>query len=378
MSVDFKDLQIIKDRLNKENKVEELLEHMGCEKINHEQGGELIVCQLPSKFKSNNTRSVQVKLNKHLSSVVRSRNMNGDIFNLVSYLVNSIPANEVQDDLSNAKQWVIEVMNYHDVLDGRYNFKPKREVNSWLKDIKKKRNKVNTDTFKPNEPIDEKVKLQYVMRPWYEWIQEGISYQTQVEYEVGYDLWTDRVVNMIRNKDGELIGVKGRYVGDNEEILDKKKYLYIKKMNKSLELFNLHKALPYIKKHKCVIVWEGYKSVMKCHSIGIYNCVSIEGDDISPVQISLLKELGIDITIILAFDKDKMKRHVDSETGEIELYPRDIMEQAEQITNREVYAIVDDDDLLEEKDSPIDKGKKIFAKLYKKRLKLPIDNIFSR
>lgn len=373
------DLKLIKQRLLKENRIEELLEYMGCESIDYEQHGELIVCQLPPSFKSKNVRSIQVRLNDSLTSHIRSRGVKGDVFTLVSYVVRNIPANETQDDLKNAKEWVIEIMGYHDILDGRYqgSINKGRELNNWLKEIKKKRNTINWDDIKPNKPIDEKIKNQYTMFPYWGWIEEGISWDAQNEFEVGYDLATDRVVTMVRDKDGQLIGVKGRYVGDNQDMLDRKKYLYLHKVNKSVELFNLHRALPYIQKHKSVIVWEGYKSVMKCWDIGIYNTVSIEGDDMSPIQISLLKNLGIDVHIILAFDKDKMGIPFDEETGELlENYPPAIMEQAKKLTNRKVSAIIDKWGILGDKDSAIDRGRENFNQLYKKKSVLPIANIF--
>jgi DNA primase len=371
------DLQTIKQRILNEDRVEELLGHMGCENVKQERS-DLYVAQLPSEFKSDNHRSVQVNLNDSLTSHIRSRGVKGDIFSLVSYIVNSIPANEVQSDLNNAKQWIIEVLGYFDIVDGRYEAEKssKKKHNSWLKEIKKQRKKVNWEDVKPNTPIEEKVKNQYVMTPWYDWIQEGISWETQKEFEVGYDLWTDRVVTMIRNRNGDLIGVKGRYVGDNESILDDKKYLYLHRMNKSVELFNLHRALPYILKHKSVLVWEGYKSVMKCYEHGIYNAVSIEGDDISPVQASLLKELGIKIDIILCFDKDKMVIPEPKEGEEKAEYPPAIMEQTGFLNNRNVYALIDKWNVLKDKDSPIDRGLKVFKGLFKRRFKLPIDNIF--
>lgn len=372
---EINDLKVIKQRLLEEDRLEELLDQMGCENIGYE--GELVIAQLPSSHKSNNKRSVQIRKNESLTSHVRSRGVKGDVFSLVSYIVNNIPANELQTDLHKAKEWIIEVMGYYDILDGRYEVKENKgkKLNSWLKDVKKNRNRLNLDEVKPNHPINENIVNQYVMNPWYDWIKEGISWQTQKEFEVGYDLWTDRVVTMVRNKDGRLIGVKGRYVGDNQDILDHKKYLYLQRMNKSVELFNLHRALPYILKHKKVLVWEGYKSVMKCHDMGLYNAVSIEGDDISPVQASLLKELGIDIEIILCFDKDKMNL-VDAESGEVCEYPPEIMTQAEQISNRKVFALIDKWDILQEKDSPIDCGRERFEGLYKNKVKLPIVNMF--
>ena len=40
------------------------------------------------------------------------------------------------------------------------------------------------------------------------------------------------------------------------------------------------------------------------------NVVSIEGDSLSPMQIKLLKDLGLDIKYIFAYDKDKNAEYV--------------------------------------------------------------------
>lgn len=201
--------------------------------------------------------------------------------------------------------------------------------------------------IKPNRVLDERILSYYINEPWGPWIDEGIDWKTQKEFGVGFDLETGRVIFPVRNRFGELIGVKGRTV-----VGDEAKYLYLYECNKSIELFNLDKALPYIDDKKEVIVFEGAKSVMKAWSYGYKNCVSIEGDSITDEQIQLLKELGIEINIVLAFDKDKSEEWVKDSI-------------VRRITNRNVYMIHDFFDFLDEKDAPVDKGKEVWEELYK-------------
>jgi DNA primase len=149
----------------------------------------------------------------------------------------------------------------------------------------------------------------------------------------------------VHNKNGDLIGVKGRSVNTDDEY----KYLYLYSCNKSIELFNYHRAIEYINKYKKVYIGEGAKFTMLLTQWGYPNCVSIEGSDISQVQIYELKKLGIDIKYIFCYDKDKNEQYVKN--------------QVKQIKNRIVKIMIDKDNLLQNKESPTDKGEYIFNDL---------------
>jgi DNA primase len=188
------------------------------------------------------------------------------------------------------------------------------------------------------------------MLPYKPWIKEGISWNTQMEWEIGFDWESHRIITLIRNINGGLIGVKGRAMDDDNPW----KYLYVEQMNKSIELFGLHKTLPFILESKEIILFEGYKSVFKAWQNGCKNCASIEGDDISPAQIALIKSFGLDIKVVLCYDKDKSEE--------------EIKEQAKKITNRKVFYVYDNENLLKGKDSPVDRGMKIWKKLYDEKI----------
>lgn len=350
-------LSDLKKKIYKDNRVEELLEKLGCHRIRSEKGGELFVAARPD---GDNSRSVQVYNNEYLNSHVRSKGIDGDIYSLIAFIkYGCVTEEEMKKQLKAAKEWIIDNLGYHEFRN------PSKRItgieNSWLKDIKKKRSKdISLDDIKENVILDESVINEYIMIPHKLWIDEGISYETQEEFECGFDLESNRIVVLIRNKKGELIGVKGRTVDEDYEEREIPKYLYLYKMNKSIELYNLHRALEHILSTKEIIVFEGYKSVMKAWEYGYKNCVSIEGDNFSKAQVALIKSLGLDIEITLCFDKDKSVRF--------------IKEQAQKFTNRNVFATYDMDDLLEEKQSPVDQGKETWENLHRNKLSIPIKN----
>lgn len=304
----------------------------------------LYTASLPESFGSDNKRTVQVKNTESLTSFIRSRNISGDIYNLIGYILYKIESpEELKENLYQIKCWLSNLFGYE--LDTDFDQKP--EYNSWLHAIKKKR-KRTIDTSKQNEILPESTLNDYINLPSYHFYQDGISLKTQHEFGIRFDLRTERVVIPVHNAHGQLISLKGRYIGQDDYIKDNMKYLYLHKCDKSIELFNLHRALPYIQQSNEVLIVEGEKTVMFLWQHGIRNVVALGGKSLSPVQAMLLRKLGVTITFI--FDKD-----VDMST---------ILKQTSQIKNRIVNVVYDEDNLLEDHDSPTDQGFDVFQKLY--------------
>lgn len=190
--------------------------------------------------------------------------------------------------------------------------------------------------------IPEETLMAYL--PWDNTIfyEDNISWETQAEFELGLDVFSHRITIPIRDETGRLIGVKGRRAWD---IVDENnpKYKYLKECEKSKILYGLSKTLPYIQEKGEVIVCESEKGVMQLWSYGYRNCVAVGGHSISDWQARRLEELDVDITI--AFDKD-----VDIDVIEKEL---DKFE-----TNHNLYYIYDENNLLDEKQSPMDEPNK--------------------
>lgn len=343
------DFQEIKKRIFKEQKIRLVLELLDCWSIKTEQHGKLYVAGLPD---GDNDRSVQVKNTETLTSHIRSKGIDGDIFHVITYIL--YQADTVQkhkDALAKAKYWICEQLDYKEYIDEFYKvtsdqYIEKPSYNDWLKKIRKEAPKERVT----NCSVDVDIEKDYGIIPYKLWYEEGLSLSTQKYFQVGIDVRSERITFAIHNSKGELIGVKGRYCGKNKEIEDRYKYIYLIPCNKSIEFFNFHRALPHIKENKEVIIVEGAKSVMFLHQWGFKNAISIEGDSLSDEQIHLLRSLELDTKYIFAWDKDKDVEFVHNEISKLKARKR--------------FAIYDKDDLLKGKDSPVDKGIAVWEKLH--------------
>lgn len=344
------DLQRIKKRIYDEERIEELLGLLGCTGVSTEQRGSLYVAPRPD---GSSPRSVQVKNSESLNSSVRSRGIDGDIYDLVAYFIYSATTKEESREfLPKSKYWICSRLGYMEYIDEFYKETSESteestiNYNDWLLKIQ---DKVAREPFK-NRVIDSSELEKYGILPYDIWINEGISYGTQVEFGIGIDVQSERVTFPIHNKEGDLIGVKGRYCGRDKVVEGRYKYLYLIPCNKSTEFFNLHRALPYIGEYKEVIVVEGAKTAMLLWSWGYRNVISIEGDSLSDAQVNLLKELGLEIKYVFVWDKDKSMEHVKSEV--------------QRLHGRLRYAMLDVENILEGKESPVDKGRGTWSYLY--------------
>ena len=196
---------------------------------------------------------------------------------------------------------------------------------------------------KPLKPIPEQVLSYYPLCVNDLFKNDGISYDVQNIFEIGYDQYSNRITIPIRNYDGKLLGVKGRWFGNIPEGSEIQKYLYVEPCNKGQVLYGLDKTYEFIQAAHCVYVGESEKFVMQLYSYGDKNSVSTGGKTITRQQIEMLSRMCVDV--ILCLDKD---------VGTDEL---------KNIANRfigsvNVYAIVDFDEILDDHESPSDDREK--------------------
>ena len=342
------ELQEIKKRIFKEEKIEYILELLDCWSVDTEQGGKLYVAGLPD---GDNSRSVQVKNTESLISHIRSKGVKGDLFDIISFIIYEADTEEKRKEcLPKSKFWLCQKLNYQEYIDEFYKetsdkVEEKPKYNKWLNNLCcKKKNIIENNVISQNELN------QFGIIPYKKWLDEGLKIHTQKYFQIGIDVKTERITFPIHNKFGDPIGVKARYIGKDQVIKDKYKYLYLIPCNKSIEFFNFHRALPYIQSQNEVIVVEGAKTVMYLHQWGFKNTISIEGDSLSDEQVKLLKGLGINIKYIFAWDKDKDVHFVFNEINKLK--------------GRMRFSIYDKENLLTEKDSPCDQGKDAWIKLY--------------
>jgi DNA primase len=305
---------------------------------------------LPATFSSNNRRAVQVRNKATLPAFIRNKGISGDIFSLIAYINFQVETfDEVKDHLYEIKHWIYETLGWKQFSGADEITENKKDYNSWLKKIKRNR-RFKKGEVKSNKVISSNNLKRYGCFPHYLFRKGGILWSTQKEFGIGFDLYSNRITYPVHNKFGDLIGVKGRIVGEDNLEAGIQKYIYLIPCDKSIELFNLHRAMKFIKEKNEVLVFESAKSVMLAYQYSYKNAISIEGNEISKQQAILLKELNC--KIVLCFDKDMTKEH--------------IVKQSKQIKNRLCYAIIDDNTYLEGKMSPVDRGKTIWNELYQK------------
>lgn len=193
------------------------------------------------------------------------------------------------------------------------------------------------DDMSPLKPIDSKVLDYYLPVGNILFEKDGISLSTQRFFGISYDPQTNRLVIPIYSEIGDLVGIKGRIF--QEEIEEgQNKYLYLFNCNKGKVLFGLDKNLDAIIRQGKVYVAESEKAVMQMYDMGYYG-VATGGSKISKYQINMLTRLGVQI--IFAYDKDIEEEEL-----------KKISEQF--VEGVPVYAIIDKDNILSEKESPSD------------------------
>ena len=194
------------------------------------------------------------------------------------------------------------------------------------------------ETEKPLKPIPEKI-LSY-FKPYVNdmFCEDGVGYDTQVEFEIGYDEFTNRITIPIRDDLGNLVGVKARYFY-RQVPEDEQKFMYIEKCARSQILYGLYKTINFIKKAQRVFVVEAEKGVQQLYDKGYFEAVATGGSKISKNQIDKLTRLCV--PIIFVFDKDITKEELDNIASRF-------------IDGTEVYALIDTIGILNEKESPTD------------------------
>lgn len=187
--------------------------------------------------------------------------------------------------------------------------------------------------------LPERILGQFEIIPNKKWLDEGISIEAQKYFQLGIDIDSGRIIIPIRTELGDLCGIKGRLLRDEEANGDK--YLYIYSCPKSRILYGLWQNLKMIKEKHLIIIVESEKSVIKLYSLG-YPAVAIGGKVISDIQAELI--LRCDVDIILAFDEDVTDSELEENVQKL-IYP---------VKTQKIEVIKDELHLMKTKESPCD------------------------
>lgn len=185
------------------------------------------------------------------------------------------------------------------------------------------------------------------------WEAEGISKASLERFQVAYDSFSDRLVYPIRNVSGEIVNVGARTLDPDWKQKKLRKYSYLFSWDGGMNtVFGIAENKEDILSKKEIIIFEGAKSVMIAHSWGVRNCGALLTSHLSQFQMKILAKLGV--RVVFALDKEVVIRD-DPNIAKLKRY----------VTTEYIW---DRDNLLDEKDSPVDRGVDTFMKLYDGRL----------
>ena len=184
------------------------------------------------------------------------------------------------------------------------------------------------------------------------WEREGISKGSLDKFDVYYDSFSDRLVYPIRNPDGKIVNVGGRTLDPAWKEKGLRKYTYFYGWNGGMNVvYGLSENKSEIIRQHQVIVFEGAKSVLLADTYGIKNSVAILTSHLNPQQLKIFAALGCEV--VFALDK------------EIDVREDHNIKKLKQFVN--ISYVWDKANHLDEKDSPVDKGKGVFVELLSER-----------
>lgn len=341
------DTTSLKEYIFNNNKVEFVLEKIGCKLIKYHSSKNFYSA---ANYNGDNTGAVNVYNTKYLliHNWTRENEFDdvSDIISLTQY---------------NKKCSFVDAVKYlHNILG--------LELTPYKKEEKKEKpdplavfeNAINRHRAIVDvaeiHAIKEEAINDYVPLLYIDWLREGIMPWAAKKFGLAYSYKYHRVVIPIRYwLDGTLVGFNQRTTVENYEELGIRKYFLTASYRKSLNLYGLWENREEIEDKKTVVICESEKSVLKRYSRNDGTCVALQGKKLSDEQRRIIIGLNVN-EVIIALDNDVPIEEV-----------RHICEQFYHIRN--VSYVKDRWNLLGDKDAPADAENKVYNFLIKHRVK---------
>lgn len=334
----------LKKYIHEENKVEYILEQLGCHNIKHNESKGYYSA---AHKDGDNPSGVVINDNQYLNYISYSRNVQyedcQDLVSLVEY--------------TNKCSFIEAVKWLHKTLGIEYTPYKKQQKEDDKPDplavFKKVCGKKKHVCKEEPQYIDEDAIEDYVPLLHIDWFRDGIMPYTRDKFDICYSYRHNRVVIPHRYwANGMLLGTNQRTVVENYEELGIKKYYLTKGMDKSINLYGLWENYDEIQEAGYVVVYEGERSVLRRDSFKDGTGVALSGKTMSEEQRRIL--IGLNVEIVIALDND---------VPEVDMW-----HMCEKFFGiRSVSYIKDSHNLLGAKDSPADAKNKVFKFLMKYR-----------
>ena len=186
--------------------------------------------------------------------------------------------------------------------------------------------------------------------------KDGISFESQEKFNIGYDALSNRVTIPIYSLDNKLIGIMGRYNGKCEK---EERWLPIIPCSRSLTIYGFNENYQSIQEKGMAIIGESEKFVMQADSFGCHIALATSGCHISDTQAKHIKSMFLP-KIILAYDEGLSEEDIIAEAEKLKMDNQIYKNQVGYIYDREHKYLPEGS-----KASPSDLGKEVFSTLVK-------------
>ena len=336
----------LKEYIYEQNKIEYILEQLGCHEIKYNEQKEYWSAAQPD---GDNPMGVNIRNNKYLDYRSFSRGVyyedGKDLISLIE---------------TTKKMSFIEAIKYlHKILDLPFELKKKEDkpqkkfdpLSVFKNVLRHSRRTINVDDI---HVLDDKLLDDFIPMLHIDWVKQGITERTREKFGLAYSYKHKRVVIPMRWwLTGQLLGFNQRTTVENYEEFNIKKYFITPTYQKASNLYGLYENYGSIQKAGYVVVAESEKSVLKRDSLGDSTVVALSGKSISDEQVRIL--IGLNVEIVIGLDKD-----VDI---------NEVRHMCEKFKNvRRVSYIHDFMGILNEKDAPMDARNKDYHFLFDNRI----------
>ena len=206
------------------------------------------------------------------------------------------------------------------------------------------------------------------------WLKDGITKEAMDKFKIKFSLGQNKIIIPHFDINGRLVGIRGRAL-EKKEIEEFGKYRPVQIGNiiythqLQFNLYGIYEHQDAIRRRRSAIIVEGEKSVLIDDGFygNLSNTVACCGSTFNKYHISMLTDILGANEIVIALDKE----YEDWRTEKARKYREKIEGLCRKYKNQATFSYIWDlDNVLEEKDSPFDKGKEVFEYLYKNRIRV--------
>ncbi|MBR1862623.1 MAG: hypothetical protein IJ806_00865 [Ruminococcus sp.] len=347
--------------------IELILERLNCTEIvlHRGQGDNYYTACNPNGDRNN---AVKVYCCERLNVINYTRNLSKysdmpDIITLVQYYK--------QLDFNNAVGWLQGTLKISDDdLESYDNYSDYNYNNDDIEELRKEQKEKQRKQYE--QALNKDLKLYNSSTDYSvcdKWFKEGIITSITKRFGIKTIITSDKHYNYaampIRHyESGEIIAISFRVLSDlsdtDLEMFGISKYRITAGYNKRENIYGLFENKQTIIEKGQAVIFEAEKSVLKRATIQDNTGLAIQGHNLTDKQAEIIASLDLN-EVIIAFDKD--------------IHEEEICSFCQMLINkgcRTVSYILDRDNLLDEKDSPTDKGDRNYRQLFDNRIKYTV------